>query len=318
MKIRIENGGLISGYYHDITVIRNAGKENEAREVYCVDIPSKNLILDGFFTRWAAGGVITQSNWRFYVGSGATAPVNANTQLVSQIGPASNAAPVTQNANVLDGSDYIASCTAIAQWAIGAIVGNLSEIGLNMSASTTGTALDSRALIVDSVGSPTSISITADDQLVASYTLKYRIPIEQHVSVVSFDGVSTTCTLEALNVLNNSAWGLSTVLNGSGAFLLGGNQRISNTQGIVNDVTFSSNIGTASAATLTAVQNGTMRRVRISASTSQFNEVGSISYVQLINPSPFAPRQGIHFSPSIAKTNLKSLVLDFDYALARA
>lgn len=308
--------GKVDGYYHDITVIRNAGKPNEKVEKYCAEMPSKNLILDGFFTRWLSGSLIN-SGWRFFVGSGTTPPANGNTQLESLIGSVSDVATVNTNSNAFESPDYIASSTAVASWPVGAIVGNISEVGANLRNSTATNALDSRALIVDGVGDPTTISITASDQLIVSYTLRYRIPIEQHVSVVDFGEGDTTCTLETVGALGVGQWDFNVVFDPSFPFRTSTSMRLSNTANLQNDVDGQFNFGTSAAVDVSGSAFGSARRVTLFASPSQFNQVGDIKYMLIMSAGNLA-RQGILFNPPIAKTNLKSLTLYFDYTLARA
>jgi len=53
----------------------------------------------------------------------------------------------------------------------GAIVGNLSEVGVGPGTTSTAGALFSRALILDSLGNPTTVTATAEDTVVVVYTL---------------------------------------------------------------------------------------------------------------------------------------------------
>lgn len=316
MAININQSGQVSGFYHDITVVRNAGKPNEHVETYCAELPSKNLLTDGMFTRWLAG-TLRDSQWRFFVGTGTTTPLVTDNQLQNQTGAASGAATVTVNAVVNESGNYISSGTGVGEWPVGGIVANISEIGCSLQNSTTGTLLDSRALIVDGLGNPTSITVTADDQLIVSYTLRYRIPIAQHISTVDFDGVSTQCTLETLGVFNNFHWGLGVVLDAGYPFRPGTQMRISNTANLRNNVESDANFGTSAFVSLSGASFEGKRRVILSASSSQFNQVGDIKYMLIMSAGGLA-RQGILFDPPLAKTNTKSLVLNFDYTLTRA
>lgn len=300
----------VDGFY-EVGVRRNAASGN-------ADIEwtgeHKNLLLDGFFTRWL-GGSIANSNWRFFVGTGTTAAAAGQTVLDSQVGPASNSATVTENNTVLEASDYIASSTGIAQWAIGAIVANISEVGANLRNVSTGLDLDSRALIVDDVGETRTMPVTAGDQLVVRYTLRYRIPIAQHVSVVDFGGVSTTCTLETLNALG-SAWHLRLGALSAGVPHQFGSITVSSSATLANNVTSTTPAGSFASVTYSYSSNGIARVNTISASSSQLNAVVPIKYIQLNTVGGIS--QGILFDPPIAKDNTKTLTLNFDYTLARA
>lgn len=305
--------GKINGFYN-LSVIRNAGMDDEHIEDYGI---SGNLLTDNFFSAWR-NNLLASFGWRFYVGTGTAAPQFTDTQLQSLLGGQSDAATVTANANVKEGSDYFSSSTGIAQWAVGAIVGNISEIGASLrSAGNSATSLHSRALILDGSGNPTTITLTATDQLVASYTLKYKIPTDQHVSVVDFEGVATTCTLETLGVFGALLWGIGNVLQSPPFSLNTSNGlRLSATQGLVNNVESLFSGGALAPFTISHSATASGRRVTVSAAANQFNQVGPIKYIGLTSAN-IETRQGIMFDPPLNKTNLKTLNLHFDYTLER-
>lgn len=307
--MNIQTGGKVSGVY-GIKVLRNAGTDKEHLEDFG---ESPNMLLDGFFERFASGD-LNPTAWHMFVGSGTTPVEATQTQLVSQVGSYDQMS-VTSNDNVKVGNDYIASSTGIAEWAIGAIVGNISEVGVRLGL-IIGSAVDSRALIVDSQGSPTTITVTAEDKLVISYTLKYIIPTQQHVSVVDFLGVPTTCTLERLGALDVSSNNLFT------AFAYSFNSRAEHTssQGLINDPEQSirlsrlSNVGRE----YTSPSNG-VRRVSYFFSTDDANDPqGLIEYMSFGSASFASPFMGLHFDPKIPKDATKTLTLNFDFTLTRA
>ena len=302
--MNIQTGGKVSGVY-GIKVLRNAGTDKEYIEDFG---ESPNMLLDGFFERFASGNLSAVS-WSMFVGSGTTPAEATQTQLVSQVGSYDQMS-VTSNDNVKVGEDYIASSTGVAEWAIGVIVGNISEVGVRLG-SRIGSTVDSRALIVDSQGSPATITVTAEDKLIVSYTLKYIIPIQQHVSVVDFAGTQTTCTLERLMVLdkgqNNLTGGF---LFAESPYLYFGAARA------LADNPEGSTSGSISSALLnptsSSISQGS-RRITYFVPTDKGN-VGGIGYAQTIGDS----RVGLHFDPPIPKDNTKTLTLNFDFTLTRA
>ena len=307
--MNIQTGGKVSGVY-GIKVLRNAGTDKEHLEDFG---ESPNMLLDGFFERFASGD-LRPSRWNMFVGSGTT-PVDATqTQLVSQIGSYEQM-NVTKNDNVKVGSDYIVSSTGVAEWDIGDIIGNISEVGVKIGP-TIGSTVDSRALIVDSQGNPTTITVTSEDKLVISYTLKYIIPTQQHVSVVDFLGVPTTCTLETTNALERSSWSLVT------AFAkFNPNLTHSTTQELVNnpELDKTSSISRSDVnRSYSSPQNG-VRRVSFFANTDGCNYTTGLKYVMLEGYRSSSARViGLHFDPPIAKDNTKTLTLNFDFTLTRA
>lgn len=312
--MNVEMGIGVSGYY-EVDVIRNKGLAGEYTE-YCGR--SDNLILDGFFGRWQAG-VIQPSAWRFFVGSGSALPLVTDNQLQTQIGSASNVSTNINNPNVKVGSDYFCSNTGTAEWALGAIVGNISEIGVNLMNTTTNNTLDSRALIVDGLGNPTTITVTAQDQLVVRYTLRLKIPAAPHISVVNFEGVPTTCTLESLGVLDSGRWNTSLILS---RFFPRVECYISGSQTVIGNPESTAFFGTYSPFTWTTPSsvsvNGIRRKVNFLSNQGNQIAPAGIRYLAI----PVASNQtwfyqGIHFDPPLMKNNQKTLVLDFDYTLTR-
>ena len=306
----IKAGGKVSGVY-GIKVLRNAGTDKEFIEDFG---ESPNMLLNGFFDRFASGN-LKHNDWAMFVGSGTT-PVEANqTQLVNQIGNIEYMfSNMAVNDNVKEGSDYISSTTGVAKWGVGGIVGNISEVGVRLG-SQIGSTVDSRALIVDAQGNPTAITLTSNDKLEISYTLKYIIPIQQHVSVVDFLGVSTTCTLEPLGVLDKNKNNLSS------AFVYGLSNAIywSDNRPIYDNPEAS--IGSLSVASIGRTYSNPstgVRRYSIFCDLDDMNTAGEIEYICISSADAYASFLGLHFSPKIPKDNTKTLTLNFDFTLTRA
>lgn len=307
--MNIQTGGKVSGVY-GIKVLRNAGTDKEHLEDFG---ESPNMLLDGFFERFASGG-LRFNGWSMFVGTGTTPVEGTQTQLVSQVGSYISM-PATVNNNVKVGNDYIASSTGIAEWAIGAIVGNISEAGVRLGP-IIGSTVDSRALITDSQGSPTTITVTSEDKLIVNYTLKYIIPIEQHVSVVDFAGTQTTCTLERLAALDNNRNSLKTAFVYGFPALL----KASYSQELINDPESTASPGTDYDAKITySTPAPLVRRSSYLLKAGNGNTSRGIKYVSVpASISQYYPFMGVHFDPPIPKDNTKTLTLNFDFTLTRA
>lgn len=152
---------------------------------------SRNLIVDQFFECLGSsvnGGsnaalfFTSQTNtanascnrW-FIVGTGATPPQSTNTGLENQLASTS---PVTNHSHSYsyDGQNDSLIFTSVStqSFSLGGVVGNISEVGVDFRGAVSpwnGRFLQSRALIKDSQGNPTTISLGAEDQLVVVYTL---------------------------------------------------------------------------------------------------------------------------------------------------
>ncbi len=147
---------------------------------------SKNLI-----TR---GGMDTLELFGNYlhVGTGGTAPVFADTSLEAFLA-ASNTSGWTSNTSILTGTDYLKEAQNIYTFDVGAVVGNLTELGVATAQSEV-SDIQTRALFKDGIGDPTTITVTADDQLVVTYFVQKTISMVPFVSSISatIDGVPTT------------------------------------------------------------------------------------------------------------------------------
>lgn len=109
------------------------------------------------------------------VGTGTTPVLPTDTQLANQIARADNGGAQLEasffNSGVSD--DYAGNWTFSATFAVGSVVGNITEVGVGGFGLVADPGqLVSRALITDEFGSPTSIPVTAQDELKVFYKLK--------------------------------------------------------------------------------------------------------------------------------------------------
>lgn len=124
-----------------------------------------NLITDAGLERMAGNG-----DWMRYcqVGSGNTAPNVLDTALANRI-----AGSDTQQASI-NGAQaeepYFCWRRTTIRFAEGVAAGNLSEVGMGWASSG---SLFSRALILDSEGDPTTITVAADEILDVTYEFRF-------------------------------------------------------------------------------------------------------------------------------------------------
>lgn len=178
----------------------------------------ENLILDSGLNRLGTGSVIDGA----CVGTGTTAPANAQTTLASLLRVTN-----TQQSRVeLSGSTsapYYAECQIIYRFAAGTATGNLSEVGLGWGTNTFANTMDGlwcRALIKDSGGSPTTITVLSDEVLDIIYTLQLHPPTSDITGTFNLSGEAYQYTLRPA-VVNSRGypayWGASGVLYGISA-----------------------------------------------------------------------------------------------------
>lgn len=176
----------------------------------------ENLILDSGLNRLGTGGSLLDGAC---VGTGTTAPANSQTSLASLL-----RVTTTQQSRVeLAGSTtapYYAEGRLIYRFAAGTATGNLSEVGLGWDVNTGSNTMGGlwcRALIKDSEGNPTTITVLADEVLDIVYTLQLHPPASDITGTFNLSGVAYQYTLRPAWVNKrtySNYWGLVAILYG--------------------------------------------------------------------------------------------------------
>lgn len=165
--------------------------------------PFDNLITDQGLNR------VGTNNFGQYVfvGTGTATPAVSNTGLNSYLNYTGSFAPsLNWNPAILRGGspDYWVQGAGTWRFATGAATGTLTEVGVGWfvgSADAAGHRVASRALIVDSGGSPISITVLPDEYLDVTYSLRYYpYTGSDVVQTVTISGVTYTFTTRALGV----------------------------------------------------------------------------------------------------------------------
>lgn len=162
-----------------------------------------NAGLDLLIGSGAAGGA-AYARW-CHVGSGSAAPSVTDVALQAQIASVSRAqqagAGGAPNSNV---APRFSGVNFTWQFGQGAAAGNLSEIGVGPT--STG-ALFSRALIKDSSGNPTTITVLPIEFLTVTYQLRFYFTPTTTNQVFNLIGVNYTATAMWGPVdISNAAW----------------------------------------------------------------------------------------------------------------
>src|SRR5690606_22222525 len=116
-----------------------------------------NLITDSGLDLLAAGSLNSVVG-KCWVGSGNSAPSVTDTALESEIASTTNATS-SSFANNSGPPDYYSYAVKVFRFSTGVAAGNISEVGVGATNNT----LFSRALVLDSEGNPTSITVLADE-----------------------------------------------------------------------------------------------------------------------------------------------------------
>lgn len=125
------------------------------------------------------------------VGAGATPPTVSDTSLESLV--ASTTVGSTGTTVGVDTTDRYFFCMREWSFAEGAAAGNISEIGVGV----TNGNLFSRALVLDSGGSPTTITVLPDEFLTVQYELRINQPTGDLVETI--DGYEVTMRSASVN-----------------------------------------------------------------------------------------------------------------------
>src|SRR6056297_451272 len=136
------------------------------------------------------------------VGSGSATPVAGDTALGTYVAGTGTAGPGGTTQSAEGTAPYFGATTKQYRFAAGDAAGNLSEVGIGTAAS--GGTLFSRALILDGGGSPTTITVLADDFLDVTYQIQSVPPTSVIVVPDVTDsgpaGTVHAITLRAANV----------------------------------------------------------------------------------------------------------------------
>lgn len=160
----------------------------------------KNLILNQGLDQLGSNNQLVIAYAQ--VGSGTTAPTTTNTQLetyVESSGYKGSANSITNASS----PDYEIELTWEFVFTQGSVVATIAEVGVGWD-NTAGANLFSRALILDGMGNPTTISVTAVDELIVFYRLRIFPPVSDVTGTVNISGTDYDYTIRPAQV---ESWG---------------------------------------------------------------------------------------------------------------
>lgn len=299
MKMNMDVG--LSGRYK-LMATNSRGQERIVADWF------ENLILDSGLNRLGTGGVFD----RIYVGTGNSTPVATQTALDTTL------ASTTDRRSYTDGYDSVGSAYAFHRstfrFGTGEAAGNLTEIGAGWAS-----GLFSRALIKDSGGSPTTVTVLSDETLDVIYELRVYFPADV-VGTVVISGVTHNIVLRPQQIGYNDAnshWNFQSML-ASG--MTGTNEALGGHSaygpGALGDITLAPGgayVGYAAGSTVGAYSNNSYERLyRLTFGLTG----GSVPFTNI----SFQSRMGAYkasFDPPIAKDNTKVLTIDWKISWAR-
>lgn len=265
-----------------------------------------NIILDSGLNRWGTNTVVSG----VAIGTGTSTPVATQTGLDAQSAYTSTSAATTEgNSGV---SPYYGTYSVTYRFALGALNGNYTEVGVGWAS---GANMFSRALIVDALGSPTTLSVTSAEQLDVSYTLRAYAPIADVTTTATIGGVSTTITTRA-SLASNSGWGAN-LLTYSKNYINNQSDNIAfnGSLGLITGSPSGATSNSSSIVASTYVNNSLSVTHTTTFGLIAGNLSGGISAVRVKYQNSMWYQHG--FSPSIAKDGTKTLSLVMSQSWAR-
>lgn len=236
------------------------------------------------------------------VGSSNTTPAFTDIALGSQIAYTNS---VTINDRI-ETTDRYGVTSRTYTFATGAAAGNIAEVGIGVD--PIGNTLFSRALILDSMGNPTTITVLPDEDLVIIYELWIKQPAGDITSSVSGRDVTIrACLVDT----NNSNRGWANQGNTGGSPFIA--QPVNNTHGVhsgaIGSIT-SSPAGTAvysSSANISSEPYVSDSYSRVSL--LRWLPSQAVGTWQSASWSVGATCWQAQFSPAIVKSNIQSLTI---------
>lgn len=231
------------------------------------------------------------------VGSSSTTPQFTDVAMGARIAGSSSSSPEGR----IETATRYAVHKKTFTFAAGAAAGNISEVGVGTS--TSGNTLFSRALILDSFGNPTTIVVTAEDELVVIYELWFKQPESDFTSTVSGHTFtirsSMADTVGSVGWLVNSATAFTVATTGSTIILYTGG--IGGITGRPSGTQASASGGASTNEAYTPGSHYRISRLRWVPAQANDTDYNSLSYK--IGVTYFQAS----VSPSLRKNNTQSL-----------
>lgn len=256
-----------------------------------------NLILDNGLNGMGAG-TIGPLAW-CAVGTGTTAPANAQTSLVASVASTNDRTAVQNGNDVTNGYYWVRVTYRFAQ---GAAAGNLTEVGVGFS----GSNLFSRALILDGSGAPTVIPVLADEFLDVIYELRAYWPTTDVTGTLNIGGTNYNYTLRASDV---GTWNNLQLLTGFGFidpnYVPQMTAYTGGTLGAIDQPPGGSTLGTVNGSWAGSYSNNSYQRALTATLTTAINA----AFDKLQVTTSYQGKWKLSFSPAVPKNGANTFTL---------
>ena len=296
-KIRME------GFY-SFKVSNSKGESRDLSGIIAED--HKNLILDVGLNALGTTSVVSACK----VGTGVTPVAISQTDLATPLATTSTQQYSSTGRN--NTAPYYTWGRRTFRFNQGVAAGNLTEVGVTYGG---GSSLFSRALIVDSGGNPTTLTILADEWLDVTYELRIYQDLADKTFNITLLGVDHVVTVRPANVTSNPS-GSSYFFDHFISWYYYYSQ-CSHYNGTIGTITGSpSGVGSSTGGTSYGAysQNSLQRSIIYGVGLDDANLEGGIQST-IINTHKCSWQVG--YVPAIAKDSFKTLTMNYTLSWGR-
>lgn len=281
-----------------------------------------NLITNGLFDKICSNSNNANQNMgatmyltHCALGTGTTPPAITDTTLGVQYGPRTSVVDVHTTAN--SGAPlYYAYLTKRFVFTQGSIIGNMTEVGIFNT--STGSTCNVHALLKDGAGNPTTMTVTAIEQVYLTYELRQYPTLTDYAGSIVISGITYDYVLRSHSVQAGKYALWITGLFG----LTGTAQVTAHSTNVPLALTAVPGLGADTAnQVVTPYVNGTYySECEYTWGTAEANIAGGIgSFVINTYANTFNETEtyGFYFTPKLDKTDVKQLKLKFRLGLVR-
>ena len=296
-KIRME------GFY-SFKVSNSKGESRDLSGIIAED--HKNLILDVGLNALGTTSVVSACK----VGTGVTPVAVSQTDLATPLAITSTLQSSSTGRNST--APYYTWGRRTFRFSQGTAAGNLTEVGVTYG---DGSSLFSRALIVDSEGNPTTLTILADEWLDVTYELRVYQDLADKTFNINLLGVDHVVTVRPANVTTNpsdSSYFFDHFISWYYYY-----SQCSHYNGTIGTITGSpSGVGSSTGGTSYGAysQNSLQRSIIYGVGLDDANLEGGIQST-IINTHKCSWQVG--YVPAIAKDSFKTLTMNYTLSWGR-
>lgn len=269
-----------------------------------------NLITDVGLNRIGTGSYLSAC----HVGNNNTTPTVLDTALSGFV--AGTTTVQTSSYGAETSAPYYGWKTITYRFAQGVATGNLAEVGIATARTNGGTTIMfSRALILDELGAPTTVTVLADEVLDVTYQIRLYPPLTDGVQTgMTITGSGTHDVTARARAVTSSQWGMW--LGSLASFDPSGGTQIAAYNGAIGAITGSpsGSSGAANAYNLAYGNNNLYRDGGVTFGLNTANLAGGHKSYSITTSLGLYQ---LEFSPTIDKTATKTLNMIFRLAWAR-